>query len=112
MPPLSRWILSVLLQDNCELRKRENDIELENTLEYMHFSNRTRVIYVFLHGNHEGVYLLLILAIEHKHSAQFFFKDMSYAVPFNTSVNHYHNNHLNKHCYAFISDGKNTIFLR
>lgn len=50
--------------------------------------------------------LLLILAIEHKRSAQVFSTDVSYDLSFITCINHYDNNHLNKHYYPFISNGR------
>lgn len=81
--------------------------KLENILEHMHINNDEHVLHMlFSMETTEHIYLLLMLALGHKYSAQVFSTDMSYGLPFNTCINHCNNNHLNKYYYPFISDGR------
>lgn len=103
---LERWPLYCCRTISSLDNKKMALNKLENTLEHVHLSNDEPLLYIIFTETTEDIYMILILAIEHKHSAQVLSTDVSYGLPFNSCVNHYDNNHVNKHYYLFISDGR------
>lgn len=79
--------------------------KLENILEHMHLRNSEHVLYMLLSTETmEDIYLLLILAVEHRHSAQVFFHSHVIWSSIQYLCEPLWWQHLNKLGYIFISD--------